>query len=286
MILRSQSIIESQDMNLTHRYAGVSQPELNDTSDELLKRLVHRIARTTGAFRSTTQALLNGADEDPVLRRELLQDMEFELGELQRLLENVTQFRALEKGTFTLRRHELLTGPWLRQIVARWQRTVSDKALAWVVEMPENLPVLDVDADKLEQALNNILGNAVRHTAVGGRIAVKAWSKGSGLGVRVLSSPARLIPDDYDHLCDLFYTGELQGRFPTGVGLGLYVARALVERQSGALRVTQPPAGENAVGFELDLPATAGNSDDDTSLPLDNAAVTNATKSDARKSML
>ena len=85
-----------------YRYGGVSQPQLKETSEELLTRLIHRMARSTGAFRSTAQALLNGADEDPVLRRELLRDMEFELGELQRMLENITQYKALEKGTFAL----------------------------------------------------------------------------------------------------------------------------------------------------------------------------------------
>src|SRR5512139_563781 len=110
-------------MNLTRRYVGVSQPQQKDIGEELLTRLIHRMARSTGAFRSTAQALLNGADEDPVLRHELLRDMEFELGELQRLLENVTQFKALEKGTFNLILREVLTAPWLRQLVGRWQRT-------------------------------------------------------------------------------------------------------------------------------------------------------------------
>lgn len=269
-------------MNLTHRYVGVSQPQLKDPSEELLRRLVHRIARTTGAFRSTTQALLNGADEDPVLRRELLRDMEFELGELQRLLENVTQFHALEKGTFALHRQELPTGPWLRQLTARWQRAMPDKALAWSVEIPETLPLLRVDGDKLEQALNNILGNAVKHTPLGGSVAVKAWSKGEDLSIRVTSSPARLVADDYDHLSELFYTGEVQGRFPTGVGLGLYVTRALIERQGGVLKVTQPTSTDNSVGFELNLPAELS---DGTAFSIDKSAMANATKGDARRSL-
>jgi K+-sensing histidine kinase KdpD len=235
----------------------VSQPQHADIGEELLKRLIHRIARTTGAFRSTTQALLNGADEDPVLRRELLQDMEFELGELQRLLENVTQFKALENGTFALKRQELIVGPWLRQLIGRWQRTVPDKTLAWLVDMSENLPVLRVDVDKLEQVLNNLLGNAIRHTPAGARIAVRAWSSYGDLHIRIASSPGRLIADDYDHLSELFYTGEGQGRFPTGVGLGLHVARALLERQGGVLRITRPSIEDDAVGFELSVPAAA-----------------------------
>ncbi len=243
-------------MNLmTHRYTGVSQPQPKDTSDELLSRLIHRMARSTGAFRSTAQALLNGADEDPVLRRELLQDMEFELGELQRLLENVTQFKALEKGTFALSRRDVLAGGWLRHVVARWQRALPDKALAWHVDIKEDLPLLHVDVDKLEQALNNLLGNAVRHTPIGAPISFRAWAAEGELRVYVSSGRPRLAADEYDHLWDLFYTGEVQGRFPTGLGLGLYITRQLIEKHGGQLGVRRPTPEDDAIGFELTVPA-------------------------------
>ncbi len=243
-------------MNLTtHRYAGVSQPQQKEISEELLTRLIHRMARSTGAFRSTAQALLNGADEDPVLRRELLHDMEFELGELQRMLENVTQFKALEKGTFVLSRREVLTAAWLRQLVGRWQRAVPDKALAWIVEIPDNLPVFRVDVDKLEQALGNLLGNAVKHTLPGAPVAFRAWSSGGNLRLRIASGRPRLVDEEYDRLSELFYTGGVQGRFPTGVGLGLYVTRQLIEKHGGLLVVTRPTVEDDAIGFEVSVPA-------------------------------
>lgn len=239
----------------THRYAGVSQPQPKDASEELLTRLIHRMARSTGAFRSTAQALLNGADEDPVLRRELLRDMEFELGELQRLLENVTQFKALEKGSFALSRREVLSTPWLRLLLGRWQRAMPDKALAWTIEIPDGLPVLRVDMDKLDQALSNLLGNAVKHTPAGCQVTFRAWSTDDALRVRITSSRPRLVADEYDHLFELFYTGEVQGRFPTGLGLGLYVTRELLEMHGGTLEISRPTPEEDAIGFDVSVPA-------------------------------
>ncbi|MGE5603805.1 MAG: sensor histidine kinase [Nitrososphaerales archaeon] len=236
----------------------MSQPQQKDISEELLTRLIHRMARSTGAFRSTAQALLNGADEDPLLRRELLQDMEFELGELQRLLENVTQFKAFEKGSFLLDRREVATTGWLRQLMGRWQRTSPDKALIWSIDIPEHLPLLYVDVDKLEQALNNLLGNAVRHTSIGARVSFRAWASGGDLRIRISSTRPRLIESEYDHLSELFYTGEVQGRFPAGLGLGLYVTRQLVERHGGTLEVVRPTPEDDAIGFELSVPVIAG----------------------------
>jgi signal transduction histidine kinase len=235
----------------------VSQPQPKDIGEELLTRLIHRMARSTGAFRSTAQALLNGADEDPLLRRELLQEMEFELGELQRLLENVTQFKALEKGTFALSRRDVTTSAWLRQLLGRWQRTSPDKSLTWFVDIPEHLPVLHVDIDKLEQALNNLLGNAVRHSPIGARVSFRAWSGGGDLRIHISSTRPRLMADEYDRLSELFYTGEVQGRFPTGLGLGLHVTRQLVEQHGGMLEMMRPTPEDDAIGFELSIPVLA-----------------------------
>ncbi|MCU0507738.1 MAG: HAMP domain-containing histidine kinase [Anaerolineae bacterium] len=227
---------------------------LQDTSEELLTRLVHKMGRSLGAFRSTTQALLNGADEDPRLRRELLQEMETELGELQQLLENVTQLKALQKGTFHLSRRSVAPSPWLRQLVARWQRVAKEKGLAWVVSVPDNLPTIDADLDKLEQSLNNLLSNAVRHSAAGARVALAAERADGALLLRLTSDLPRLTRDEYDRIFDLFYTGEMQGRFPTGVGLGLHVTRQLIEQHGGRLEVVPPGVDDGAVNFEIRLP--------------------------------
>jgi signal transduction histidine kinase len=244
-------------MDITTVRYGIVKQSQQDTGEELLTRLVHKMARSLGAFRSTTQALLNGADEDPMLRRELLQDMETELGELQQLLENVTQLKALEKGTFHLHRRAVAPSPWLRQLVGRWQRVAKDKGLAWVVSVPEDLPMIEADLDKLEQSLNNMLSNAVRHTPAGARVYVSAMRDGGALVLQIASEQPRLSRDEYDRLFDLFYTGEMQGRFPTGVGLGLHVTRQLIEQHGGRLEVVPPAQDGEAVRFEVSLPVTA-----------------------------
>lgn len=244
----------------TYRYAGVKKQH-QETSEELLTRLVHRMGRSLGAFRSTAQALLNGADEDPMLRRELLQDMEIELGELQRLLENVTQFEAIQRGTFRLNRRHMSPTPWLRQLVARWQRTAKEKTLSWVVNVPDDLPPIDADMDKLEQSISNLLSNAVRHTPVGARVTFTAIADGDSLTLRITSAKPRLESSEYDKLFDLFFTGDAQGRFPVGTGLGLHVTRQLVEQHGGRIDVVPPSSDDDAVGFEVRLPVAASDYD-------------------------
>ena len=242
----------------TDGYAGVKKIQ-QDATEELLTRLVHRMARSLGAFRSTTQALLNGADEDPMLRRELLQDMETELGELQRLLENVTQLKALQRGTFRLNPRDVSPSPWLRQLAARWQRAAKDKSLSWIVERARRVAADpcghgQAGAEPEQPVIQRGAAHARRrpHYVHGPR-------DGDSLVMKISSDKPRLESEEYDHLFELFYTGEIQGRFPVGTGLGLHVTRQLVEQHGGRIEVVPPSEENDAVGFEVRMPFADGS---------------------------
>ena len=125
--------------------------------------------------------------------------------------------------------------------------------------MPDELPPIHADMDKLEQSLNNLLSNAVRHTPVGARITFTATRDGDSLVMKISSDKPRLESEEYDHLFELFYTGEIQGRFPVGTGLGLHVTRQLVEQHGGRIEVVPPSEENDAVGFEVRMPFADGS---------------------------
>lgn len=213
------------------------------STDELLTRLVFKFARSLGAVRSTTQALLNGADEDPGLRRDMLHGVDAELQELQRLIENVVQLRAFEKGVLHLKLRIVLPSLLLWRVVETWLSKEAANMFNWEIDIADELAPIRVDVDRLQQVVDNLLGNAMRHSQAGSRITVQARAEQHDLLFRVESDATTLSPEDYEHISELFYTGRQQGRFPVGTGLGLYVGRLLVREHGGALALTQA-AGE------------------------------------------
>lgn len=226
----------------------------NNIDEQLLARLAHKAGRTAGALRSTTQALLNGADKDPALRRELLQAMEFELIELQRVLDNVVQLKALEKGTASPVRRSVLLGPWLRQLAGRWQRMQADKAFTWRIDVPDTLGPIHVDEDRLEQGVNNLLANTVRRARPGSTVSVKASMDREWLLLSVTCDQLSLSPEEYDRACDLLHVSGAEGRFPVSTGLGLYVTRQWLRQEGGDLVPVLPPAAHAWGGFAMRLP--------------------------------
>jgi len=225
-----------------------------DIDEQLLARLAHKTGRTAGALRSTTQALLNGADENPALRRELLQAMEFELIELQRVLDNVIQLKALEKGTTSPVRRSVLLGPWLSQLTARWQRMHADKAFSWRVDVGATLPPILMDEDRLEQGLNNLMANTVRRARSGSTLRVTASAEGEWLLIRVAGDQFTFSPQECDSAFDLLHASGTEGRFPVSTGLGLYVTRQWLRQEGGDLEAILPAAAHGWGGFAMRLP--------------------------------
>jgi len=222
---------------------------------EILTRLTHKVARTTGACRSATYALLNGADQDPELCKELLAGIDEELYELELVVENVSVWRALELNTLTLHRRPLDLKAVLAPVLARWQRVSQHKGLRWHVELPNYLPASVADADRLIQVLNNLLMNALDYTPRAGEIRVRAGVEGREVWIEISNTGPGLSAEELARVFEPFFSSVHQGRFPQGVGLGLTIARQLVELQGGRLTVDSGPA--QGMSFRIWLPRSA-----------------------------
>ena len=237
----------------------VASAAIDAATDELLTRLVFKFARSLGAMRSTTQALLNGGDEDRMFRREMLGDMDAELRELQRLIDNVVQFRAFAKGTFRLQLRSVLPAMLLWGKAEAWRLASANKAFDWRIEIPEELEPVVVDSDKLQQILDNLLSNIVRDTPPGSTVVLHARTFDRQLELCLEADASRLAQNEYGRIFDLFYTGLQQGRFPTGTGLGLYVARRLAQAHGGSLQLNPPDSGSGRLAWVLRLPLSPTN---------------------------
>ncbi|HSJ57124.1 MAG TPA: HAMP domain-containing sensor histidine kinase, partial [Anaerolineae bacterium] len=162
----------------------VERLRLTDESRRrLLANLVHELGRPLGAVQSALQALLNGAEEDPALRRELLEGMDDQVHRLRPLLDSLTDLYDQVLGTLELNRRPTALAEWLPRTVVPWRAAADEKGLAWEMDVPGDLPVLDVDPDRLAQVVGNLVSNAVKYTPQGGTVSVAARPVGEVGGV-------------------------------------------------------------------------------------------------------
>jgi two-component system sensor histidine kinase BaeS len=214
---------------------------LERARQHLLANLVHELGRPLGALLSAIQALAGGAEEDPAMRQELLGGMEAEVRRMRHLLDDLTRLYDQTLGPLELDRKPTALHPWLVQVLGPWREAAQDKELRWRTDLPADLPTLEIDPDRLAQALGNVVSNAIKYTLPGGEVGVSADTDGTEVWMRVRDSGPGITPEEQKRIFIPFYRGPAGRRFPQGMGLGLSIARDLVTAHGGRIEVQSTP---------------------------------------------
>ncbi len=202
---------------------------------------MHELGRPLGALYSALDALDRGAEQDEVMRRELLDGMKREVKSLRRLVADLGHLHDQVLGTLDLNRRVVDMSVWLSETLAPWREAAQRRHLEWVVDVPADLPSAEVDPDRLAQALGNLLSNAIKYTRLGGIVSVKAGMRDQELWICVEDTGPGIAPDEQDRVFNPFYRGRAAGRFPQGMGLGLAIARDLIVAHEGRLELESTP---------------------------------------------
>lgn len=227
---------------------------LEDARRRMLANLVHELGRPLGSLQAAVQALRQGAVNAPPLRDELLAGMDDQLTRMQPLLDDLTELHGHVLGTLTLNRQPTPLRPWLMQTTALWRLTAEQQDLRWRVDIPLDLPTVTLDRDQMARALGNLISNALKYTPRGGAIEISAGvvprsapSASASVGapaswwVRVDDTGPGVPVEEHDAIFEPFRRGEMQRRFPQGMGLGLSIARDIVAAHHGAITLESAP---------------------------------------------
>jgi len=143
----------------------------------------------------------------------------------------------------------------IRAALDRLRPQFEDKGVDLSLELPTALPQVNVDAGRITQVLLNLLGNALQYTPSGGRVAVSARREGGELVIAVQDSGIGLSSEHLPHVFERFYrVDKSRSRAGGGSGVGLTIARHLVEAHGGRLWAASPGPGKGSTfTFTLSL---------------------------------
>ena len=135
------------------------------------------------------------------------------------------------------------------QIVERFQTQSPEHE--FVLDFPEVLPEIVGDEDRITQVLTNLLSNAIKYSPRGSLITVKGFEKNEFIVICVSDQGSGIAADDIPHVFDRFYRSEEATRTTQGAGLGLFLARAVVEAHRGQIWVDPEPGAGARICFSL-----------------------------------
>ena len=224
----------------------------------LLGDLAHELRTPLANIKAHLEAVDDGvADWDQETRAFVLAETEH----LSRLAGDLNEVSRAEEGRVTIERHKQSLADIVADVIDSQRPKYEAKGVALALDRHTNA-IVSVDAIRIGQALNNLLNNALRHTAAGGhvRLSIESENK-STIQVRVSDDGEGIDADALPHLFDRFYRGDsARGRDAAGSGIGLTIARALVEAHGGQLTVFSAGLGQGAT-FTISLPGAVSEAD-------------------------
>ena len=238
-----------------------------ETSDAARRRLLadvsHELRTPLTAIRGYVETLsMPDLPLDAEARARYLRIVGDESQKLERLVGDLLDVARLEAGGTPLAASRVAVEQLFQRVRDRHGVRVAEKAIRLRAEIEPGAEGLYGDPDRLEQALQNLAANAVRHTPPGGEIDLCAERAGDLVRLVVRDSGPGIAPEHLPHVFDRFYKTqasrsaggvEAEGVEAEGSGLGLSIVKAIVERHGGRVAASNAPGG-GAV-FEMLVPA-------------------------------
>ena len=214
---------------------------LEETRRRSLANIVHELGRPLGAILSAIHVLRQAPGDDPAVREELLAGAEAEINRMQPLLDDLAHLHGQVTGTLELAAQPTPLSDWLPPVLLPWRAGALEKGLEWEATIPSDLPTANLDPKRMAQAIGNLLSNAIKYTQEGGRVTVSAGNLKTEAWIAVIDNGPGISPDDEERIFEAFYRSRRNRRFPQGLGLGLTIARDLVEAHGGHVELVSEP---------------------------------------------
>lgn len=227
--------------------------ELARLKDEFVSQVSHEL-RTPLAPIVGYAELLAERDEPPETMHQYARAIQQQAAALQRLVDDLLDLSRLESGRYLLDRHRTSAGPLLANLVGELRHISAAHELR--LDLPTDLPDVDVDPDRIRQVIGNLVTNAVRYSPAGGEIVVSARQVETDVQIDVRDSGIGIPADRLDRIFEKFYRVDNElTRHVSGTGLGLAICRELVESHGGRIWVASRPGAGST--FSFTLPAAA-----------------------------
>ncbi|TAK30110.1 MAG: GAF domain-containing protein [Chloroflexota bacterium] len=231
--------------------------------DEFLSVAAHELKTPITSLRGFTQLMAKhldkGGDQRDDQFRRGLQVVDQQSQKLSTLVAQLLDISRVESGQLSLERREVDIGDLAQAVVNSTQITSSRHSFVLHVEA---LVLAVVDPLRIEQVIRNLVDNATKYSPHGGDINLDVWKPTPDtICLAVRDHGVGIAEEQRAHIFDRFYRGHT-GDHASGMGLGLYISRLIVELHGGSIEVESPPDGGSR--FVVILPVRTGTADQST----------------------
>ena len=224
------------------------QQELVRIRDEILGVVSHDLRSPLTTIALSAQLIPGGPPDE---QTEHVQTIVSATRRMERLIHDLLDVTKAEQGKLSIRRDTIDPAAIARDVAASHQPIAGSQQIDFKTSIAGDLPQLSGDADRLAQALTNLIGNAFKFTPPDGVVELSVAQRNGKVSFEVSDSGPGIAPSDLPHLFEPFWQARKTAHL--GAGLGLKITRAIVEAHDGSIEVTNVDRG--GACFRIEIPA-------------------------------
>ena len=224
-----------------------------ERTEQLRRNMVadaaHELRTPLSNIRGYLEAIHDGIKKPDT---DTINTLDQEAALLSRLVDDLQELSLAEAGELKLVCQSEDIAALISQTVASMQAQAAIKGVSVSDDLPDKLPPVNIDYNRISQVLRNLLENAVTHTATGGAVTVIARQQDNYLEVAVTDTGEGIPAEDLPDIFERFYrVDKSRARATGGSGLGLTIARRLVEAHGGTIEALSEPGKGSRFSFTL-----------------------------------
>jgi two-component system phosphate regulon sensor histidine kinase PhoR len=220
---------------------------------DFVANVSHELRTPIASLKAMAETLEGGAIDDPEAARDFVRRMRTEIDDLARLVEELLLIGRLESGQPAVAPTVLPAATLLDSARERLTPLAERAHVKLLVERAERLPAVVADPERIGQVFANLVHNATKHTPAGGEIRLSAAPDGPVVVFTVRDTGDGIAAADVDRVFERFYKSD-RSRADGGSGLGLSIAKHIVEAHGGVIHAASAGPGRGAT-FTFTLPS-------------------------------
>jgi len=214
------------------------QRELESLRRDLIAWVSHDLQTPLTSMRAILEALSDGVVEDPETVKRYLHTAQRDVRSLSSLIDDLFQMAQLDAGGFPLNSASASLSDLISDTLESFTELAKQQEISLEGNVDSDVDPVHMDTQAIGRVLNNLIGNALRHTTGQGRVSVWVRRSTQGVEVTVSDTGEGIRTEDIPHIFERFYRGEKsRNRVTGGAGLGLAIARGIVQAHGGDIRV-------------------------------------------------
>jgi len=208
---------------------------------DLIAWASHDLRTPLASLRLVVDAMIDNVADDEATRQRYLKTAQLEINNLNGLISDLFELSQLDTGHIDLKIEQTSLRDLLSDTLSALRALAEQRGVKLEGHVDDDVDPMKIDPEKIQRVFYNLLVNAIRHTPSGGEIHVSAVRKNNAVNVMIRDSGEGIPPEDLPRIFERFYRGEqartrdLSGQ--RGAGLGLAIARGLVEAHGGTISV-------------------------------------------------